>query len=302
MNEARPARALLKSPAMKHLLSLVALSLSLFATAQTEVTFGSRKFSTGLQPAFTVRFPGADRADVEAWFKRSLKDISADVRDKKEITATGTRIPAATGDTLAVLLAVDQRAKNDDAVAYLAFRIAGSFVNSDSEQRRIDVCRAFVYDQAVAYKKHVAGELLEAAERDLRGAKSKLEEMLRDQKRYELGIEKNTERSADAAKDKEKAVEDLKLADQRVKEMEGVTATNPTEEQIKQLNAALKEQKKLQERITKFDTDGVDARLKVSDLQKQLANNTKAQESQRQAVAAQEQVVEERKKALAEIK
>jgi len=187
-------------------------------------------------------------------------------------------------------------------VAYLAFRIAGSFVNSDSEQRRIDVCRAFVYDQAVAYKKHVAGELLEAAERDLRGAKSKLEEMLRDQKRYELGIEKNTERSADAAKDKEKAVEDLKLADQRVKEMEGVTATNPTEEQIKQLNAALKEQKKLQERITKFDTDGVDARLKVSDLQKQLANNTKAQESQRQAVAAQEQVVEERKKALAEIK
>ncbi len=287
---------------MKHLFSLLAVSLSLCAVAQTEVTFGSRKFSSGLQPAFVVRFPGAERADVEAWFKRSLKDISADVRDKKEITATGTRIPAATGDTLSAMLAVDQRSKNDDAVAYLAFRIAGSFVNSDSEQRRIDGCRAFVYDQAVAYKKHVAADRLEAAERDLRGAKNKLEEMQRDQKRFELGIAKNNERSTDAAKDKEKAVEDLKRADERVKTLESITAANPTEDQIKELNAALKEQKKLQERITKLDNDGVDARLKVSDLQKQLDANAKAQESQRQAVAAQEQVVEERRKALAEIK
>jgi len=287
---------------MKQLLTLVLLGLTLHTAAQTEVTFGSRKFSTGLQPAFMVRFPGSERGDVEAWFKRSLKDISAEVRDRKEVVATGARIPAATGDTLSILLAVDQRSKNDDAVAYIAFRIAGDFVNSDSEQRRIDGCRAFVYDQAVAYKKHVAAEQLEAAERDLRGAQGKLEEMQRDQKRYELGIEKNTERSADAAKDKEKAVTDLKLADERVKEMESVTASNPTEEQIKQLNAALKEQKKLQERITKLDTDGVDARLKVSDLQKQLADNAKAQESQRQAIAAQEQVVEERRKALAEIK
>jgi hypothetical protein len=287
---------------MRHLLSLLALGLSLCATAQTEVTFGSRKFSTGLQPAFMVRFPGADRSDVEAWFKRSLKDISADVRDKKEVIATGARIPAATGDTLSVMLAVDQRSKNDDAVAHLAFRIAGDFVNSDSEQRRIDGCRAFVYDQAVAYKKHVAAEQLEAAERDLRGARAKLEEMQRDQKRCELGIAKNNERSADAASDKEKAVEDLKRADERVKEMEASTASNPTEEQIKDLNAALKEQKKLQERITKLDTDGVDARLKVSDLQKQLEDNAMAQESQRQAIAAQEQVVEERRKTLEEIK
>jgi len=287
---------------MRHLLSLLALGLSLCATAQTEVTFGSRKFSTGLQPAFMVRFPGADRSDVEAWFKRSLKDISADVRDKKEVIATGARIPAATGDTLSVMLAVDQRSKNDDAVAHLAFRIAGDFVNSDSEQRRIDGCRAFVYDQAVAYKKHVAAEQLEAAERDLRGARAKLEEMQRDQKRCELGIAKNNERSADAASDKEKAVEDLKRADERVKEMEASTPSNPTEEQIKDLNAALKEQKKLQERITKLDTDGVDARLKVSDLQKQLEDNAMAQESQRQAIAAQEQVVEERRKTLEEIK
>jgi hypothetical protein len=287
---------------MKQLFSLLAACLTLLTTAQTEVAFNSRKFSTGLQPTFTVRFTGADRADVEAWFKRSLKDISADVRDKKEVIATGARVPAATGDTLTVLLAVDQRSKNDDVVAHLAFRIAGDFVNSDSEQRRIDGCKTFVYDQAVAYKKKVAGERLEEAERDLRGAQGKLEEMQRDQKRYELGIEKNNERSDDAAKDKEKALDDLKLADERVKEMESVTAANPTEEQIKQLNAALKDQKKLQERITKLDTDGVDARLKVSDLQKQLADNAKAQESQRQAVAAQEQVVEERRKVLAEIK
>ena len=98
------------------------------------------------------------------------------------------------------------------------------------------------------------------------------------------------------------AVNDLKLADERVKELENSTAANPTDEQIKALNGALKDQKKLQERITKLDTDGVDARLKIADLQEQLSLNAKAQESQRQAILAQEQVVEERRTVLSEIK
>jgi hypothetical protein len=68
------------------------------------------------------------------------------------------------------------------------------------------------------------------------------------------------------------------------------------------LNGALKDQKKLQDRITKLDTDGVDARLKIADLTEQLALNAKAQESQRQAILAQEQVVEERRMILGDIK
>jgi hypothetical protein len=60
-------------------------------------------------------------------------------------------------------------------------------------------CRNWVYDQAVAYKKHVATDLLQAAERDLKGVRMKLEEQQRDQKRMELGIEKNTQRSENAA-------------------------------------------------------------------------------------------------------
>jgi len=175
-------------------------------------------------------------------------------------------------------------------------------VNSDSEERRMEGCRNWVYDQAVAYKKHVATDLLQAAERDLKGVRMKLEEQQRDQKRMELGIEKNTKRSEDAAADKVNTVSELKLADERVNELQSSTAANPTDEQIKALNGALKDQKKLQDRITKLDTDGVDARLKIADLTEQLALNAKAQESQRQAILAQEQVVEERRMILGDIK
>lgn len=287
---------------MRILLTFLLSAATVLAMAQTEVTFGSRKFSVGLQPTFMVRLENADRGEVEAWFKKSLKDISAEVKDKKEVTATGARIPAATGDTLAILFATDQRSKTDAVVVHCAFRIDNSYVNSDSEERRIDGCRAWVYDQAVAYKKHVATGLLQQAERDLKGLRLKLEEQLRDQKRMEMGIEKNTRRSEDAASSKVNAVSELKLADERVNELQSSTESNPTDEQIKQLNAALKEQKKLQERIVKLDTDGVDARLKVTELTEQLALNAKAQEAQRQAILAQEQVVEERKKVLEEIK
>jgi hypothetical protein len=281
---------------MRTLLTFLLTTAISLATAQTEVTFASRKFSAGLQPTFTVRLENAERSEVEAWFKKSLKDISAEVRDKKEITATGARIPAATGDTLAILLATDQRSKKDAVVVHFAFRIDNAYVNSDSEERRMEGCRNWVYDQAVAYKKHVATDLLQAAERDLKGVRMKLEEQQRDQKRMELGIEKNTKRSEDAAADK------VKLADERVNELQSSTAANPTDEQIKALNGALKDQKKLQDRITKLDTDGVDARLKIADLTEQLALNAKAQESQRQAILAQEQVVEERRMILGDIK
>lgn len=287
---------------MRTFLTLLLSATLTLASAQTEVELRSRKFSMGVQPTFSVNFPGAEKGDVEAWFKKALKDISEDVRDKKEVTATGARIPAATGDTLAILLAVDQRSKNEDAVVHLAFRIQNSFVNSDSEERRIEGCRKFVYDQAVAYKKAVAGKRLEQAERDLSGLRSNLDVMLRDQKRMEQGIEKNTQRSDDAASDKVNAVNDLKRADERVNELQSSTESNPTEEQIKLLNAALKDQKKLQDRITKLDTDGVDARLKIADLQEQLAKNAKDQEAQRQAILTQEKVVEERKTVLSEIK
>jgi hypothetical protein len=287
---------------MRTLLTFLLGATITLAPAQTEVTFASRKFSPGLQPTFVVRLENVERSEVEAWFKKSLKDISAEVKDKKEVMATGARIPAATGDTLAILFATDQRSKTDPVVAHFAFRIDNTFVNSDSEARRIEGCRTWVYDQAVAYKKHVATDLLQAAERDLKGVRMKLEDQQRDQKRMELGIERNTKRSEDAAADKVNAVSELKLADERVNELQSSTAANPTDEQIKALNSALKDQKKLQERITKLDSDGVDARLKVTDLQEQLALNAQAQESQRQAILAQEQVVEERKKVLEEIK
>jgi len=287
---------------MRTLLTFLLTTAISLATAQTEVTFASRKFSAGLQPTFTVRLENAERSEVEAWFKKSLKDISAEVRDKKEITATGARIPAATGDTLAILLATDQRSKKDAVVVHFAFRIDNAYVNSDSEERRMEGCRNWVYDQAVAYKKHVATDLLQAAERDLKGVRMKLEEQQRDQKRMELGIEKNTKRSEDAAADKVNTVSELKLADERVNELQSSIAANPTDEQIKALNGALKDQKKLQDRITKLDTDGVDARLKIADLTEQLALNAKAQESQRQAILAQEQVVEERRMILGDIK
>lgn len=287
---------------MRTLLTLLLTCAISLATAQTEVTFASRKFSTGLQPTFTVRLENAERTEVEAWFKKSLKDISAEVKDKKEITATGARIPAATGDTMAILLATDQRSKTDAVVVHFAFRIDNAYVNSDSEERRIEGCRAWVYDQAVAYKKHVATELLQLAERDLKGLRTKLDEQLRDQTRMEQGIEKNTQRSEDAATGKVNAVSELKLADERVNEMQKSSAANPTDEQIKALNGALKEQKKLQERIIKLDIDGVDARLKITDLTEQLALNAKAQEAQRQAILAQETVVEERRMVLSEIK
>ncbi|MBK9286698.1 MAG: hypothetical protein IPN38_03200 [Flavobacteriales bacterium] len=287
---------------MRTLLTLLLTTLITFASAQTEVVMRSHKFSNGVQPTFSVNFPGADKASVEAWFERALKGISDEVRDKKEVIATGARIPAATGDTLAVFLAVEQRSKGDDAIVHLGFRIQNVFVNSDSEQRRIDGCKAWVYEQAVAYKKDLANKSLDEALKVKARLNSEMEMLVKEQKRAELSIERNTTRSAEAVTDKAKAEIDLKLADEDVRTHQASSTANPTDEEIKQLNAALKEQRKLQERIAKLTKEDADAQQKIVELKQALVKNATDQDAKTKAIAEQQVVVDTRRKVLDEVK
>ncbi len=289
-------------PTMRTLLTLLLTTLITFASAQTEVVMRSHKFSNGVQPTFSVNFPSADKASVEAWFERALKGISDEVRDKKEVIATGARIPAATGDTLAVFLAVEQRSKGDDAIVHLGFRIQNEFIHSDSEQRRIDGCKAWVYEQAVAYKKDLANKSLDEALKVKARLNSEMEMLQKEQKRAELAIERNTTRSAEAVADKAKAEIDLKRADEDVRTHQASSTANPTDEEIKQLNAALKEQRKLQERITKLTKDDSDAQQKIVELKQALVKNATDQDAKTKAIAEQQVVVETRRKVLDEVR
>ena len=287
---------------MRNLLTLLLTSVITLASAQTEVLMSSHKFSNGVQPTFSVTFPSSEKASVKDWFKRALKGISDDVRDKKEVIATGARIPAAAGDTLAVFLAVEQRSKGEDAVVHLAFRIENVFVHSDSEQRRIDGCRRWVYEQAVAYKKDVANGSLEEALKVRSRLNKEMEALRREQQRAEQAVDRNTTRSADAVVGKAKAGTDLKRADDDVRNHQANSTADPSDEQIKELNAALKSQRKLQERITKLTKYDSKVQQKILDLKQTLLQNGKDQDAKRLAIEEQQVVVDTRGKALDEVK
>src|SRR5204863_8507899 len=127
------------------------------------VRVSSYTFTNGVCPTFSVAFNGTDPSAVEKWFKGQLKSISADVSTKKELMSIGTRLPEVSGDTIRVFIRCEQLKRSPEVTMYAAFRVGGSFVGPDSEQRQSEGCRNWLYQRSVMLKKELAQQEVEVA-------------------------------------------------------------------------------------------------------------------------------------------
>ena len=170
--------------------------------AQTEVRTSSFAFAAGVQPTFSVQFKSADARTVESWFKDQLKDISADVTSKKDLVAIGTRLPEVSSDTIRVYVKADQPKKSTDVTLHLAFKAGGAFVGPDSEQRQVEGCRAWVYQEAVMLKKMLAQRELDAGTKQQARLEDALVMLVRENERLQKSIEKTQQNITEDEKSK----------------------------------------------------------------------------------------------------
>jgi chromosome segregation ATPase len=269
------------------------IALPLLMHAQTEVQNASWAFSTGVAPAFSVTVPMAETKRAEAFFKARLKVISAEVVQKKEVVATGTRLPEVSSDTLRVLVKAERARRAEETTVYLAFKLGGAFIGPDGEQRQVEGCRSWVYRTTVMLKKELAQEALDAGTKRLKDLENAHAMLVREKDRAQGSIEKTSDRIVKDEREKSTVEGERTAMETRVQAKQSEVNTAPTEANAKELQAMLKEQEKLKRKAEGLGRDIEGGRKKVEDLQADIRKNLEEQEAKAREIDAQKKVVQE---------
>jgi len=267
---------------------LLAVSLS-FAVptlnAQTTPAMGAFQFSDGVHASFDATFPNAETRIVESFWKNELRSISVKVTDKKEMIGEAARIPAATPDTLRILIKVEKPKGSTDAIAHISFLTTAGYVSPDSPKRMLDGCTAWVQQRTVTLQKQIAQKILDDGQRELARQQSTLNDLKRDKTRAENSLVSTAQKSDKAAQDKaaaEKQLEQLN-ADTSLP-ADSAAAVKTEKDRLKQRN-------QLQDRIKRLGHTIDSAKNKTDNLNWTIKQNDQGQVTQQLVVDKQQAVV-----------
>lgn len=252
--------------------------------AQSTPTMGAFQFSDGVHPTFDVNFPDADSRTVVSFWKNELRSISVKVTDKKELIGQAARIPAATSDTLRILIKVEQPKGATTAIAHIAFLTTSGYVAPDSPKRMLDGCTAWVQQRSVTLQKQLAQKVLDDAQRELDRQQGRLADLKKENTRAQNGLVKTAQKSDAAAKDKATAEMQLDQLDSPPLPTDSLAAVKAEKDRRNERN-------KLQDRIKRLGHTIDSAKKKTDDLNWSVKQNVQDQAAQQQVVDKQQAVV-----------
>lgn len=277
---------------MRPILIATTLLLAASLNAQTDVRPAAYTFSTGVCPTFSVVLPKSDAKTVENWYKGQLKPISADISNKKELTAIGVRIPEVSPDTIRLLLKAEEVKRQDGVTLHVAFRVNGAYVGPDSDPRQVKGCDTWMYQQAILFQKEMTQRELDEATKQQVRLENDLAGLVKEKDRAQSNLEKTKDKGVEAGQDKVKYEGDLRAMQTAIDAKKQEVASNPSPENTEALNTMLKDQAKLQDKLQRAADQEQSAKKKVDDLEYQIKKNLDEQDKKTQAINEQKKVVE----------
>lgn len=270
-------------------LGLAILVISVLASAtlqaQSAPGMGAYQFSDGVHPTFDATFTDAKEREVTSFWRNELKSISVKVTNKKELIGAGARIPAASPDTLRILIAVDRPKGGLYTTAHIAILSTAGFVGPDSPERELSGCTQWVQQGTVTLRKQFAQAALDVGQRDLERLQRDLAMLKRAKDRAENGLQKAQQRGEQAVRDK--ADLDTQLSEMNAAPTAAPdSSSDPNEERDR-----LKEQSKLRRKITHAEKSAQGMEKKANDLQWAIKQNEKDQVSKQEEIDRQQTLV-----------
>lgn len=268
--------------------ALLLLTLLPWAAVHAQSTPGmsAYQFSDGVHPTFEATFEDAKEREVEAFWRDRLKSISVKVTKKRELVGAAARIPAASPDTMRILIAVDRPKGGLYTTAHVAFLTTAGYVGPDSPAREHNGCAQWVGLHTMALKKQFAQAALDLGRRDLDRLQRDLDMLKREKERAENSLRKAQQRGEQAARSREALEKELGRAD--------TAATSAMADSTKAANAErdrLREQHKLRDKAGRDAKTAQDMEKKAKDLQWAIKRNEKDQVTKQEAIDRQHTVV-----------
>ncbi|MCB0795214.1 MAG: hypothetical protein KDB88_10800 [Flavobacteriales bacterium] len=261
-------------------------------TDRTEVKLGSFPYSDGLHPSFTVAFKKEYARDLEKHFKDTFKELAEDLSNKKEIRASGVRIPDISADTMSVLCKVEEPKKSDEVIVHVSYYLNGAFIGPGSDMMLQKATTEHVREKAIAFKREVLRIRLESEERELADMENALTELERNKDRAERSMDKTRKKGTDAQREKVDAEAGSKSLEMDIASKRAEVSAAANESNTGELQDLLKEEEKLKDKIQKLADEVVDAEKKVKELEDEIRDNLKEQEQMRAAIEDKKVAVE----------
>lgn len=254
--------------------------------ARSAPEMSAYQFSDGVHPTFDVTFENARERDVTSFWQNELKGISVKVTNKKELIGAMARIPAASPDTIRILIAVERPKGGLYTTAHIAFLTTAGFVGPDSPERELNGCTQWVQQRTVSLQKQFAQAALDLGQRDLEQLQRDLAMLKREKDRAQSSLQKAQQRGEQAARDKEGFERQLGEMDASPPAVAADSASGPNAEMDRS-----KQQGKLRDKVARAAKTSQNMEKKANDLQWTISQNGKDQVKKQEEVDRQQVVV-----------
>ncbi|MBP8824381.1 MAG: hypothetical protein KBH07_12135 [Flavobacteriales bacterium] len=267
-------------------LLLPALWLATPVQAQLVPSLAAFQFSNGVHPTFDATFESTSERDVSRFWYNELKAASMRVTNKKEMVGYAARIPAASTDTLQVLIAVERSKAFQSTTVHIAFFTRIGYIGPDSPERELGGCMEWVRQRMVSLQRQLAQTAVAAGQRDLGNLSRQLDMLQREEQRMENSLRRTRQRMEQAAKDSTQSAEQLaQLA------MAPDTAGTDSATRAAQDKQRRKDLARWQDRSKRSAYTKQDMQQKEQDLQWALKKSKEDQAAKQAQVERQEAVV-----------
>lgn len=267
---------------------LFTLLLAAPVHAQLVPGLAAFQFSNGVHPTFDATFDNASEREVSRFWLGELKAISMRVTNKKEMVGHAARIPAASTDTLQVLIAMERSKALQSTTVHIAFFTTRGYVGPDSPDRERTGCSEWVRQRMVILQRQLAQTAVAAGQRELDNLGRQLDMLRREAQRAQNGIHRAGQRMAQAGKDSAQAVQQLaQLA------TSGDTTTMDSTAVAAQEKQRKKDLDRWRDRAERSVSTMQAMQKRVQELQWALKRNKDDQAAKQAEVARQEAAVKE---------
>lgn len=249
--------------------------------ARAQPTFGAFQFSNGVHPAVDAVFEQAGNREVERFWLAELKNISAKVTGKKELIGHAARIPAASPDTIRILVSVEKPKGSLYTTAHLAFLTSAGYVGPDSPGRERDGCMEWVRQRTTVLQRQLAQAEVDRQKKTLDNLNRDMDMLRRDQQRAEDNLQRSEQRLDQAAKDSTDASREIALHAEAIAGMDSTARATATKQGTK--DKAMRE-----DRLKRAERTRASTARRIEDLRWTLKRNADDRMAKQARITAQE--------------
>lgn len=196
---------------MKPIFIFITLLTGTLTYAQNAVE-KKTSMSLGLQNAFYIEIPGAEKKVAEKTFNEMVKEYGKlkENGKAKEYFMMASKMPSINGTSPVDLYAKFEEGKNM-TTTYVWIDLGGSFISSEAHASQAASLKQFLYEYFIAVRKKVVGEELKGEEKILSNLERDLKKLKDKNEDYHNDIEKAKQKIAEAEKNIEKNIVDQEL-------------------------------------------------------------------------------------------